>query len=80
MEYSSVSEKQAIALLCEWREIGHDLPTLAKLNRAEASNNIIVLIPGYRCNKWYQVGQPFSAYRDAMVCFGELLDKTYALS
>ena len=80
MEYSLVSEKQAISLMSEWREVGHDLPTLAKLQKTTTSNGIIVLIPGYKCNQWYQVGKPFSAYRDAMVCFGELLDKTYALS
>lgn len=78
MDYSSVSEKQAITLMSEWKEIGHDLPSLAKLKRMKASNGIIVLIPGYRCNQWYQVGQPFTAYRDAMICVGELLDKTYA--
>ncbi|KKO44783.1 hypothetical protein WG68_13135 [Arsukibacterium ikkense] len=76
MDYSLVSDKQAVALLSEWKEIGHDLPSLAKLKKTTASNGIIVLIPGYRCNQWYQVGKPFSAYRDAMVFFGELLDKT----
>lgn len=80
MDYSSVTEKQAIALISEWKEIGHDLPSLAKLKKTTESNGIIVLIPGYRCNQWYQLGQPFSAYRDALVCFGELLDKTCAPS
>lgn len=76
MEYSSVSEKQAIALMSEWREVGHDLPTLAKFKKTTTSNGIIVLIPGYRCNLWYQLGQSFTGYRDAMICVGELLDKT----
>ncbi|WP_290612607.1 hypothetical protein [Arsukibacterium sp. UBA3155] len=64
--------------MSEWREVGHDLSTLAKLKKTTTSNRIIVLIPGYRCNQWYQLGQPFSAYRDAMVCVGEMLDKIYA--
>lgn len=80
MEYSLVSETQAIALIGEWKEIGHDLTTLAKLKKTKMSNSITVLIPGYRCNQWYQVGQPFTAYRDAMAYFGDLLDKAYPLS
>ena len=71
MEYSPVSEKQAFALISEWKAIGHELTTLAKLKKSTAANEIIVLIPGYRCNQWYQVGRPFSAYSGALICIGE---------
>ncbi|HAW93055.1 MULTISPECIES: hypothetical protein [unclassified Arsukibacterium] len=78
MEYSPVSKKQAVAMLRVWQQAGHELPSLAKFSTEKEGNSIIVLIPGYRCNKWYQVGDRFTAYQEAMASIGALLDETKA--
>ncbi|GAB2917118.1 hypothetical protein [Rheinheimera gaetbuli] len=76
MEYSPISEKQAIAMLNEWKEAGHDLPSLAKFKKGESATVIIALIPGYRCNQWYQIGKTYAGYSEAMTSIGKLLDRT----
>lgn len=78
MDYSSVSKKQAVAMLRVWKQAGHELPSLAKVSPAKEGKSIIVLIPGYRCNKWYQVGKRFTAYQEAMASIGALLDEAQA--
>lgn len=78
MEHSSVSKQQAIAMLHVWKNAGHDLPSLAKVSLAKEGQSIIVLIPGYRCNNWYQVGNPYAAYQEAFASIGALLDEAEA--
>lgn len=65
-------------MLRVWHQAGHELPSLAKVTPANEGKTIIVLIPGYRCNKWYQVGQRFTAYQEAMASIGALLDEAQA--
>lgn len=76
MEYSPISENQAVTMLNEWKAAGHDLSSLAKYKKGESASIIIVLIPGYRCNQWYQVGHTYSGYCEAMTSIGKLLDRT----
>ena len=78
MEHSSVSNQQAVAMLRVWKDAGHDLPSLAKVSSAKEGQSIIVLIPGYRCNNWYQVGNPYTAYQEAFASIGALLDEAGA--
>lgn len=78
MEYSSVSKQQAVAMLRVWRHAGHDLPSLAKVSPVNEGQSIIVLIPGYRCNNWYQVGNIYTAYQEAFASIGALLDEARA--
>ncbi len=62
-------------MLRVWHRAGHELPSLAKVSPANEGKTIIVLIPGYRCNNWYQVGKPHTRYREAMASIGALLDE-----
>lgn len=77
MDYPSVTNEQAVAMLNVWRHAGHDLPSLAKIAGINDAS-IIVLIPGYRCNNWYQVGECYSGYQEAMASIGALLDNARA--
>lgn len=69
-----LSDKQAIAMLRIWRDAGHDLSTVARFKTDDASKKILLMLPGYVCNNWYQVGLPCTDFKDAMSHFGELLD------
>lgn len=69
-----LSDEQAIAMLRIWRDAGHNLPNLAKFKTDDASKKILLMLPGYVCNKWYQVGLPCADFKDAMSHFGGLLD------
>ncbi|QBL08743.1 hypothetical protein E0Z06_04045 [Rheinheimera sp. D18] len=53
---------------------GHNLTTLAKFKTDDASKTILLMLPGYVCNKWYQVGLPCADFKDAMSHLGGLLD------
>ena len=76
MENQRVSEQQAVQLLRQWDVIGHDLPSLAKLTLTSGKGGIFLLLPGYLCNQWYQVGETYSCYADALSFLGTLIDRS----
>ena len=76
MENQRISEQQAVQLLRQWDVIGHDLPSLAKLTLASGKGQIFLLLPGYLCNQWYQVGDTYSCYAEAVCHLGTLIDKS----
>lgn len=76
MENQRVSEQQAVQLLRQWDVIGHDLPSLAKLAPASDKRTIFLLLPGYLCNQWYQVGETYSCYAEALSFLGALIDRS----
>ena len=76
MENQRVSEQQAVQLLRQWDVIGHDLPSLAKLTPTSDNRTIFLLLPGYLCNQWYQVGETYGCYAEAPSFLGALIDKS----
>ncbi|WP_460856889.1 hypothetical protein [Rheinheimera gaetbuli] len=76
MDNQRVTEQQAVQLLQQWNGVGHDLPSLAKLKPASNKQAILLFLPGYLCNQWYQVGETYSSYREALTCLGTLIDKS----
>lgn len=74
MNHMQITKEQAIAMLAVWEACGHNLPSLMKLSPNQINNEIYLLIPGYRCNKWYQLEGPHSSYSEAFATYGELLD------
>ncbi|MDP2716941.1 MULTISPECIES: hypothetical protein [Chromatiaceae] len=76
MDNHRVTEQQAVQILQEWNGIGRDLPSLAKLNPSNDKQTILLLLPGYLCNQWYQVGETYSCYAEALTCLGTLIDKS----
>lgn len=80
MDNQRVTEQQAVQLLQQWNGIGRDLPSLAKLKPASDKQAILLLLPGYLCNQWYQVGETYSSYREALTCLGSLIDRSQTTS
>ena len=76
MDNQRVTEQQAVQLLQQWNGIGRDLPSLAKLTQSSDKQAILLLLPGYLCNKWYQVGETYSCYTEALTCLGTLIDRS----
>ena len=74
MSVQFLSDEQAIAMLRIWRDAGHDLTTVAKFKTDNASKKILLMLPGYVCNNWYQVGLPWADFKDAMSYLGGLID------
>ncbi|MDP5135702.1 hypothetical protein ORJ04_07050 [Rheinheimera baltica] len=74
MSVQFLSDEQAIAILRIWRDAGHNLTTLAKFKTDDASKTILLMLLGYVCNNWYQVGLPWADFKDAMSHLGGLLD------
>lgn len=76
MDNQRITEQQAVQLLQQWNGIGRDLPSLAKLTPASDNQAILLLLPGYLCNKWYQVGETYSCYTEALTRLGTLIDRS----
>lgn len=76
MDTQRVTEQQAVAMLRVWDGLGRNLPSLAKLQTDNNKNRIVLMLPGYRCNQWYQVGDGYSCYTEALTSLGCLIDKT----
>lgn len=76
MDNQRVTEQQAVQLLQQWDGIGRDLPSLAKLSPVKDQQAILLLLPGYLCNQWYQVGETYSCYKEALTCLGTLIDRS----
>ncbi len=76
MDNQRVTEQQAVQLLQQWDGIGRDLPSLAKLSPVKEQQAILLLLPGYLCNQWYQVGETYSCYTEALTCLGTLIDRS----
>ena len=74
MSVQFLSDEEAIAMLRIWSNAGHDLTNLVKFKTDDASKKILLMLPGYVCNKWYQVGLPCADFKDAMSHLGWLLD------
>jgi hypothetical protein len=71
-----VTEQQAVAMLKVWSVYGRDLPSLARLQSDNDKRRILLMLPEYRCNQWYQVGEPYSCYTEALNSLGRLIDNT----
>lgn len=78
MDNQRVTEQQAVQILRRWNGIGHDLPSLAKF-KSDDSHAVHLLLPDYICNEWYQVGENYCCYKDALTYFGSLIDKSRAI-
>lgn len=75
MDNHHVTEQEAVQILQEWNGIGRDLPSLVKLLADNSKKGIVLMLPGYRCNQWYQVGESHSCYTEALKSLGTLIDK-----
>lgn len=62
-------------MLAVWQHSGRNLSSLMRLFLNQTTNEIYLLIPGYRCNNWYQLGCPYTSYSEAFATYGGLLDK-----
>lgn len=80
MDNQRVTEQQAVAMLKVWSTLGRDLPSLAKLQPDTSKKLIVLMLPGYRCNQWYQVGDAYNCYKDALTSLGTLIDKSRTAS
>jgi hypothetical protein len=49
--------------------------SLVKLLADNSKKGIVLMLPGYRCNQWYQVGESHSCYTEALKSLGTLIDK-----
>ncbi|SEI13113.1 hypothetical protein SAMN05660691_04044 [Rheinheimera pacifica] len=76
MDNQRVTEQQAVAMLQVWNSLGRDLAALARLHPDNSKKLIVLMLPGYRCNQWYQVGDGYSCYTEALTSLGCLIDKT----
>ncbi|MCT8124701.1 hypothetical protein H1D31_01445 [Alishewanella sp. BS5-314] len=76
MDNQRINEQQALKLLRQWNDIGRDLPSIAKLSPTKNKQAILLLLPDYLCNQWYQVGETYSCYAEAMNYLGTLIDRT----
>lgn len=74
MPHNTISQDEALAMLCIWRDHGHNLPSLMKISSNHSDNELYLLIPGYQCNEWYRLGEQFSNFKEAFSAYGTLLD------
>lgn len=74
MTNNTISQDEALAMLCIWRDQGHNLPSLMKISCTPRDNELYLLIPGYQCNEWYRLGEQYSNFKEAFSAYGTLLD------
>lgn len=77
MVNQGITEQQALLLLKKWISVGRELPSLAKFETSNNNHAVLLFLPGYICNQWYQVGNEFKCYTEAMSYLGMLIDKSY---
>jgi hypothetical protein len=65
MENQRASEQQAVQLLRQW-----------DVTPASDKRTIFLLLPGYLCNQWYQVGEPYGCYAEALSFLDTLIDRS----
>lgn len=74
MEHTPITKEQAITMLSDWQTCGHELSSLMKITSNQSGEQLFLLIPGYQCNGWYQLGGEYRSYSAALAAYGSLLD------
>ena len=68
-----LSPRSAKTELQLWQQQGKNLLALVKLQTGQQGFSL--LIPGYRCNNWYRLGnQHYASQQAALAAYGKLLD------
>lgn len=68
-----ISKQEALALLRYWKQQGHSLLPLFRVQQ-ESMHRLVIRLPDYKSNQWFTVAGSYAGYEAALADFGKWLD------